>query len=191
MRLLNPKLYDWLDSKMITNPIALKAIEHRKPRALLVEAARACVGIREVGGNNQGPMVELLQDTIGRPEREAWCMSFDQSLIAYVEARLGIRSEIFSSEHCMTVYNSSPKSLRVKSIPLPGALCIWRKGTTASGHTGILLEYGPKVMTLVEGNTEAGFIGGKVERDGGGVYLTERSIKGTGSLKVVGFLKPF
>jgi hypothetical protein len=43
----------------------------------------------------------------------------------------------------------------------------------------------------VEGNTESGIVGSKVERDGGGVYLAHRSMAGAGAMRLVGLLKPF
>lgn len=46
-------------------------------------------------------------------------------------------------------------------------------------------------MRVAEGNTESGKIGDQVVREGGGFYLTERSMKSTPSMKVLGFLKPF
>ena len=45
-------------------------------------AAEACVGIREQGGNNKGPLVELMQKTVdGKAQAEAWCMAFVQSML--------------------------------------------------------------------------------------------------------------
>ncbi len=49
-----------------------------------------------------------------------------------------------------------------------------------------------KTFISVEGNTESGLNAkGEVERDGGGVYMVERSSVGTKSFKVYGFIKPF
>jgi hypothetical protein len=191
MRQINPKLTAWLRLKLESNGVAQAAIKNKNARQLFIEAARACVGIRESGGNNNGPLVELFQDTIGSADSEAWCMSFVQSMIAYVEVTLDVKSSIPAGEHCLTIWGESARVLRVLRVPAPGAICIWKHGSGPSGHTGIVLEYGKKVMNLVEGNTEAGFVNGAVERDGGGVYYTERNILGTGNMRVVGFLKPF
>jgi hypothetical protein len=47
-------------------------------------------------------------------------------------------------------------------------------------------------MRTVEGNSESGVDpNGNVEREGGGVYANVRNTKGTGKMRVVGFLKPF
>lgn len=190
-RELHSGLATWLDKKLAGNGLAQQALKDRMPRALFVQALSACVGIRETGGNNKGPLVELIQETIGSANREAWCMSFVQSGLAYVEFKLGVQSPIAVSEHCMTVWNSTPKLQRVLYSPLSGAICIWKHGAGPSGHTGIITSADENFMELVEGNTESGVAGGKVERDGGGVYFTHRSRRGTGNMKVVGFLKPF
>ncbi len=191
MRKIEDKLVKWLDAKLAVSGFAKKALEDKNPRALMIEAAKVCVGIREATGRNDGPMVSLFQETIGKAEGEAWCASFLMSMIAYAELKTGVKSDVFPSEHCMTIWNKTPRSLRVVSTPAPGAIVIWRKGTSAAGHTGIVLECDQKSFEAIEGNTEKGLVGGKIERDGGGVYHTTRSRYGTGNMRVVGFLKPF
>lgn len=193
-RQINPELAAWLDHKC-AEP-AHHALITADARALFIHAMRAFVGIREQGGNNRGKLVELIQDTLGAAEGEPWCMSAVQSGLAWAELRSGKTSAIFASEHCMTVWRNSPPAQRVQAIPLPGAIIIWNKLGTDSGHTGIVLEVlsGKKneMMLTIEGNTEAGFNAfGKVERDGGGCYQVERSRYQTGNMKVVGYLKPF
>lgn len=191
MRKIEQKMIDFIDQKLAGNGAAQEAILKRDARAIFIYACEACVGIREVGGNNKGPMVELIQETIGRAEREAWCMAFIQTCLAYAENKSGQISPIAASEHCMTVWRSTPPKQRVKTFPLPGAIIIWKKGSTDSGHTGAVSEWRGQSFEAIEGNTEQGILGGKVERDGGGVYMTERKATGTGMMKVVGFLKPF
>jgi hypothetical protein len=93
----------------------------------------------------------------------------------------------------MTVWNETPVAQRVKAIPAPGAIIIWRHGPGPSGHTGCTISYcyGGQ-FTAVEGNTESGLTAaGHIEREGGGCYETRRNIIGAGNMKVVGFLKPF
>jgi len=191
-RSLEKELFAEFDKKMRTNPMAMEAIKRDMPRPLLCEVAKSQIGVREIGGNNNGPMVRLYSMTIGSHSREAWCMAFVESCIAYVETKMNIKSPLFPSEHCMTVWNETSKTQRVKYHPLAGAVVIWRHGTSSSGHTGILLDCDEKMFHAVEGNTEGGVsTRGSVVRDGGGVYLSARNKTGTGSMKVVGFLKPF
>lgn len=187
----------FLDKKLEGNGLAEQAIKDKNPRQLMIEAAKACVGIREKTNNNDGPMVELIQETIGLAGNEAWCMSFVQTMIAYAEFKTKVESPIHPSEHCLTVWGKTPKKQRVKTHPLPGAIAIWQHGKSSNGHTGVVLGADNKVFSAVEGNTTSGKAGDKIVRDGGGVYFTERSMQKfpevtqkTGMI-LVGFLKPF
>lgn len=190
-RELNPEMAAWLDSQC--RETAHAALISADARACFLHAMIACVGIREKGGNNRGRLVELIQDTLGTADGEPWCMSLVQTCLAWAELRTGQTSPIAASEHCMTVYNDTPKEQRVKTAPAPGAIIIWRHGAGPSGHTGITISVVKDgKFSAVEGNTESGLTAaGHVERDGGGCYETLRNVNGAGSMKVVGFLKPF
>ncbi len=192
-RQLEPAMLKWLDKKLASNGLARDAIATKKPRLLFRLAMEACVGIREATGRNDGPMVELIQSTIGNAANESWCMSFVQTALAYAEKRTGQSSPIAAGEHCLTVWAETPKAQRVKDIPAIGAIIIWRHGLTSNGHTGITIgEVEGTSFDTVEGNTAAGIDnGGEIVRDGQGVYANRRSIKGTGNMRVVGFLRPF
>lgn len=192
MRNIEKKMVDFIDAKLAGNGLAQEAIAKKDPRAVFVLAAQACVGIREVGGNNKGPMVELIQETIGGASAEAWCMSFVQTCIAYAEKKTGVKSPIFSSEHCLTVWQKTSKTQRVKNAPAAGAIAVWQFTPSTNGHTGIVYEYSGKKMNLFEGNTNSGLKkDGTIERDGGGVYFTDRSTASSKKMKLLGFLKPF
>ena len=192
MRQIKQKLVDYLDGKLQGNGIAQQAISVKDARTVFVEACRACVGIREATGHNDGPLVEALQDTIGGHSGEPWCMSTMQSCLAYAELKTGIKSPIYPSEYCINVWAQTPVEQRVKSIPLPGAIVIWKHGNTSSGHTGCVIGADEKTFQAVEGNTTSGTDpNGKVIREGGGCYFTKRSMAGNGDMHVVGFLKAF
>lgn len=193
MRYIQPEMIKFLDEKLKNNGLAQHAIETKDARTLFVLACQACVGIREKTGNNDGPMVELIQKTIGGASRESWCMSLQQTGLAYAEVKTGVKSPVSPSEHCLTVWNETPKEQRVKSIPLPGAIAIWRHGNTTNGHTGCTNGADSEIFHAIEGNTTSGSDdpNGKVVREGGGVYFTTRSMHPTGEMHLVGFLKPF
>ncbi len=184
-------MVEFLDRKLNENGLAQQSIKDKEARTVFRLALEACVGIRETS-NNAGPMVELIQETLGGADKEPWCASLIQTGLAYAELKTGIKSLVFPSEHCMTIWNETPSSMRVKRIPAIGAICIWRHGTSSSGHTGCTIsDVNGTMVYLVEGNTESGLYSGEVVREGGGVYLTYRSITGTGNMRVIGFLKPF
>ncbi|MFM6929950.1 MAG: hypothetical protein ACKOX6_15880 [Bdellovibrio sp.] len=204
MRSLRPEMIKFFDDKLKNNGLAQHAIDTKDARLLFTEAAKVCVGIREKTGNNDGPMVELIQKTVdGVASRESWCMAFVQTCLAYAELKTGLTSPIFCSEHCMTTFRKTSKNQRVKYNPLPGAIVIWqhydldeKTGTitpTDQGHTGIVLGADELIFTAVEGNTTSGSNGanGPVVREGGGVYYTTRNRIKNGTMIVEGFLKPF
>lgn len=187
-RKIQPELFKLIDEKLKNNGAAQVAISSKNARSLLVFAAEACVGQKESGGNNNGAFVELCQKTVdGFAGSEAWCMAFVQSMIAYVEKKLNVVSPLFSSEHCLTTWTKTDQKQRVINFPAMGAIVIWRHGDTQSGHTGFFIESeNAKDMETVEGNTGASSF-----RDGDGVFVRNRSMKKNGTMKVVGFLKPF
>lgn len=191
-RELELKMLEYLDDKLVTNGLYREAMKTKDARTLMRLAAQVCVGIKEVGGNNSGPMVELIQKTLGGANQEPWCMGLVQTCIAYAEMKTGKTSPIFATEHCMTCWRETPIYQRVRILPLAGAIAIWRHGTTDSGHTGIVESCDGANMFLYEGNTESGLNQkGAVIRDGGGIYHTYRSMNGSGNMHVMGYLKPF
>ncbi len=191
-RKIEKEMVSYLDRKLSDNGLAIDAILKKDARTLMRVAAHTCVGIRESGGNNRGPLVELMQETLGGADREPWCMSFIQTMIAYAEVRTGKTSPVFASEHCMTVWHNTPTFQRVVRWPLGGAIAIWRHGSGPSGHTGIVDSCDGQTFYSLEGNTESGLNPhGKIERDGGGVYYTQRSMDPVGNMHLIGHIKPF
>jgi CHAP domain len=190
-RKIEPSMVKYFDAKLASNGLAQLAIREKDARSLFALAAEACVGIREEGGNNEGPLVDLFQETIGSEGVEPWCMSFVQTCLAYAELRTSKVSPVYATEHCMTCWRETPAIQRTKVSPRRGAIVIWKKGSSDSGHTGIIIEPLSAHYIMVEGNTEAGLSEGKIVRDGGGVYRTKRPKSQVGSMKIVGCLKPF
>lgn len=203
MRTIQKELFKFIDDKLKFNSLAQHAIETVQPRILLAEAAKACVGIKELTGKNDGKFVELIQKTVdNKSQREPWCMCFIQSEIAYVETKLGIKSPLIETEHCMTLWRwvkSKRPDMIVKSQPAIAAIPIWNYSGTDNGHTGFYLynAAGNKFFTTVEGNT-SGFDeeneavpGSKVDRDGNGSYFNLRDFSGSQKMKLMGFIKPF
>ncbi len=188
-RMLNPKLEEIIDQR-ITALHGLKPFGEG-PIEIMLRAAEVLVGEKEdPPGSNKGPIISLIQDTVGGSEPWAWCMSYVQTCVAYAEKKTGIKSELFPSEHCMSVWSASPKALRG---PISrGAVAIWNYPPGQSGHTGLVQKWAVTTMNCFEGNTSKGFKpDGTIERDGGGVHYTVRSVYSLPKMKLVGFIKPF
>jgi hypothetical protein len=170
-----------------TNPPTRNVPPASSPTDKLLDVARSYVGVREQG-TNRGREVEMFQRPIGGADGEPWCMSFAQFCIQKAGAETKVDPKVFRSEHCLTVWNKSPKSQQL-SKPEPGSLVIWRHGNSSSGHVGIVEKVHPDgTFTTIEGNTSSG---SGINREGDGVYRRKRDMNGAGSMRVVGFLKPF
>lgn len=168
-------------------------------KKLLVFEAQKWIGVREVGGANKGQIVEMFQKAVdGVAAGEPWCAAFTGFVIKTVDATMKAieidqdSTALALSEHVMTLWNKAPKEAK-SSTPEAGSLVCWQLykdgKPTGSGHIGIVVKVvdSQKIETI-EGNTNDGK---GVERDGVGVYKRVRDIAGAGSMKVVGFLKPW
>lgn len=154
----------------------------------LIEFAKQYIGTKESGGDNKGELIVLFQKALdGKAAGEPWCMAFTQYCIMEVEKIQNIKSKIYRSEHCLTVWNKSPKELRLKE-PEVGCLIIWQYGDTINGHVGIVTKVNKNTVETVEGNTGNG---SGVVREGDGVYARKRSKLGSEKMKVVGYLRVF
>jgi GH24 family phage-related lysozyme (muramidase) len=173
--------------RQLTKPENPRVPPSSSPTNKLLEVARSHVGVREQG-RNRGREVEMFQRTIGGADGEAWCMSFAQYCIQQAGIATKVDPKVFQSEHCLTVWNKSPQSQRI-SRPEAGSLVIWRHGNSNSGHVGIVEKvHADGTFTTIEGNTGSG---SGINREGDGVYRRKRDMNGAGSMRVVGFLKPF
>lgn len=163
-------------------------VKNANPNDVLVHEAQNWIGVKE-DGDNSGPEVEMFQRTINaHPNKEAWCADFVIFCITQVEKKLAIKSEIYRSEVAQDLFFKSSPSLRLIE-PCPGAVIIWRHGTTNLGHAGIIETVGKDgFLTTIEGNTGPG---DGVVREGDGVYRRLRTKTGSSSMSVVGFIKPF
>jgi hypothetical protein len=168
-------------------------------KKLLVFEAQKWIGVREIGGSNKGQIVEMFQKAVdGVAAGEPWCAAFTGFIVKTVDATMAaldldqVKTGLTLSEHVMTLWNKAPAEAKSKT-PEAGSLVLWQLykdgKPTGSGHIGIVTKVvdAQKIET-VEGNTNDGT---GVERDGVGVFKRIRDIKGAGSMKVVGFLKPW
>lgn len=158
-----------------------------KPQKLFLMALDAMVGLHEQGGNNCGKMVEAIQHTVGKAEKEPWCMGLIQTAVAYAEKKTNRRCSLPVSEGCTATFEAAEKlNLTVKD-PIVGDLIIWKYGDTWKGHVGCIIEDGDQFVRTIEGNTSPEEKG--INREGDGVYHKLRSLKGAGAMKVLGFIR--
>jgi CHAP domain len=187
----------FIDKRLVNDPLANDSLTKKRPRQLFVQAAAACLGIKEVG-KNKGTEVEEFLKTVGLSPGDAWCMSFMQTCIAYVELKLKLTSPLVTSGACMQVWNNSPLSQRVQNVPLAGAIAIWQHtNDPGHGHTGMVLDCDGVSFHAVEGNTSDGTedLHASLGQTGDGVRFTHRRFDlfnpQKGDMQLRGFLKPF
>ena len=133
--------------------------------------------VREATNKNDGPVVEMIQETGGGKKGYAWCMYSVQVCIAYAEKKTGIYSEVYCSGSCASVRaKSASKAISYKKSKY-GDVWVWIYNT-GLGHTGVFESwiYEGKVAVLNEGNTTQGKAGEVIVREGGGQYQTERGV---------------
>lgn len=157
---------------------------HEIANRLIAEATKY-VGVREVGGPNKGPDVEMFQRyTDGKAVGESWCMAFMRYVVGQVCSHYGIQNVLYPSELCQSVYNKAPRLYKLSS-PVPGAVFIHQSRTSAwRGHTGLCTGTSTAgVFPSIEGNTN-----GAGSSDGDGVYKKYRFTKGNAFSKMRGFI---
>lgn len=170
-------------------PLILEA----KQAALIAEAGR-WVGVHETSPND-GPEIEIFQKAIGgAATRQSWCADFAMYCIKQVDQKLsGHATWLFVSQACMSIWNNSPMVARVQGLAVqPGDLMVWQhwnaQGPTPQGHIGIVEKVlGPGQFATIEGNTSES--PNVVDREGDGVYRKVRSVGGSSTMRVKGFLR--
>lgn len=155
-------------------------------RAELLLEANKWVGVHEKGGNNKGPEVEEFQRAVdGKASGEAWCLAFQQFILKKVEAKLKVKSGLYNTEHCMTLWNKNSAAYGVAK-PKPGCWILWNHANTSSGHVGMVEFLEP--LRTIEGNT--GPDKNRIQADGDGVYKKDRHLLTYGDMKFVGYIDP-
>jgi len=161
----------------------------------LIAEARRWVGTTETPPN-KGQLVERWQKTVdGVASGESWCMAFVQHHITWIDKLFWELSanpnytKVFKSEHCLTVWNKTPKEMR-STVPVLGSIAIWQHNDTPAGHTGIVSSVLPsqRKFLCIEGNTGPGV---NVVSNGDGVYEKSRSMDGAGEMRLLGFIIPW
>jgi len=120
----------------------------------------------------------------GVADGEPWCAAFVQYCVSAVAQRYNSPISLYPSELCSAIWDNTGKGFRLDE-PVPGSIIIWNYPGTIHGHTGIVLRKTDSgFIKTIEGNTRG--------EDGvKGVHIKIRSIKGTDSMKVLGYLNPF
>jgi hypothetical protein len=155
-----------------------------REKLVRAEVAAAREGIKEVGGNNQGPEVKKFLAEVGLPEGYAWCDGFQ----SYEEHTVAGRRLPIESAGVAVTYEAARKLGWIVKRPLRGDLVLYDfdGDGAADDHIGIICHvlhlpatkgklFGSYVLRTVEGNTGSGKAGS--QSDGDGVYVRTRVVK--------------
>ncbi len=161
----------------------------------LISIAKTYVGTTS-DGVTPNPKISAFRETLGNPDSgQSWCMDFVMFCINQVETETSTASYLFKSQSVLEVWNKSPKMTRLNA-PIPGSIMIWQmwkdSNPTVFGHTGIVTtvsEIG--FVDTIEGNTSAPSDANQIDRQGNGVWVKKRTLKGSPSMKVCGWLLPW
>lgn len=161
----------------------LKANLETRLRAEIVRLAKVYEGVKEVGGNNRGPEVEMFQRWAGGVASDlrddAWCAAFCDFVVENAYINLGLRGKwpLSIGLGCTDFVTRAMAKDRVRHAKLgrPGDLFVYY-GKTVNGkrhfrHIGIVTEVadGATMLYTIEGNTTKPGARGNFA-DGGGVY---------------------
>jgi len=123
------------------------------------------IGVRERGGNNRGPSVEMFLKTVGLKPGNPWCAAFvshclvNSDWFKFKSGGVVAWKEWAESHGC------------VSSTPSRGSLAFWDHGD-ASHHIEIVLEDQDGHIRTIGGNTSSGEVGS--QNNGDGVYRRVR-----------------
>jgi hypothetical protein len=176
----------------------------------VVTNAKKYLKLRERTNHNDAPDIDKFMKYVGlnNPAQYkstgtgySWCAGF--VLYNYFEAcsKLKIDQTLPKTAGVANLWNKTRANpIRYRTIPAsqvrlgliklqPGDIIIWKHGYSAFtlGHTGMNEEQ--LTMTeifSIEGNTS----GSGLSREGGGVFENKRIISATGSMQIVGFIRP-
>lgn len=175
---------------MVTAGFAVNESLHSEldsPRPLVADVvpahlrcAQAWVSrVRESDGPNRGPQVSPWLRAVGCPPGNPWCAAFVAAMLRCGEedgdtVDCSVRSAL-ARNYADRKAIDARLVMRGSRDASPGDLVIWQKGSTISGHIGIVASrWKGATGWTVEGNTSSG--PGGSQDDGDGVWKRRRSI---------------
>ena len=171
----------------------------------VIKEAKSLSSIREKTINNDHPEIDRMLADLGLPKGLSWCLAF--CIRCYKKACdfLGMINPLPKIARCSRFYSlakGDPSRFLVISRERaawgvyelkPADVSIWSHNRTANnnnwnGHAGIVISPVKEGrFKTIEGNTTPGPEGN--QREGGGVYVRERSLA-PGVFQIEGFVRP-
>lgn len=155
-------------------------------RPAMTHAAKPWVDVKEQDNDNRGAFIDMIGLTVDRKHTgEAYCLSWVQTIIAFVELELNLISPLKATEGCLDLWNSTSAHLKTTRYPVPGYIAIWQHGTSPAGHAGVVLSVKDTYFKTIEANSYG--------PDGvtQGIFTQERLFNDGGNMKLKGFISAF
>lgn len=125
--------------------------------SLLLDAARATLGVREDDGKNRGPHVDAWNAMVHAPPGSPWCAAWVYAMHQAVADTLTIDNPCPRTAGALKLWHKAPESCR-RELPAPGDVFVLDTGDPGGfGHVGIVESCSPAgdAVTTIEGNTNA------------------------------------
>jgi hypothetical protein len=155
-------------------------------RPAITHAASPWVGVKEQANDNRGAYIDMIGLTVDqRHTGEAYCLSWVQTIIAFVELELNMVSPLKATEGCLDLWTSTGQHLKTTRYPVPGYIAIWQHGKGPAGHAGIVISVKDTYFKTIEANSYG--------PDGvtQGIFTQERLFNDSSKMKLLGFCSPF
>jgi peptidoglycan hydrolase-like protein with peptidoglycan-binding domain len=143
-----------------------------------VDIAVSQLGVREIGGANCGPEVEMFLRSVGLGKGFSWCMAFVYWSFDKAAKELGQTNPLVKTGGVLKGWNGATctkilakDSKANPSLVKAGQIFIMDHGG-GFGHTGIVKSVNGGFITTIEGNTNNNH-----SREGIGVFELTRKIK--------------
>ncbi len=152
---------------------------------------RHLVGIREIGGSNQGPHIEKFLAYCGLVAGQPYCLAALRYCIGKVDDELGgARSLLPMDGWTVGLGDWAEKHGVLLRNPVVPSIVLWRSEKHPDrGHAGGVVDLmGNGNLRTVEFNTTSG---AGDQRDGDGCFDRTRSPVREGDLVVRGYVKPW
>lgn len=185
-RQLDPELLQSMEASVKGSADFELAVANKLWRPAITHAAAPWEGVKELSNKNDGPFVDLTGLTVDRKHRgEAYCMAWVQTVLAFVEYKLQIESQLKATEGCLDLWNSTPPAMKTSRYPLPGYIAIWQHGDSPAGHAGLVMKVSEYYFKCLEANSFG--------PDGltQGIFMQERLFHDGGNMRLLGFVSPF
>ncbi len=141
-----------------------------------IQIALSYDGVREIGGNNCGPDVEMFQKSIGLEKGDPWCAAFLVFSIIQSAKNLGVTPKFQYGGSVYKLWTRNPDLQMAE--PTDNCVFLINHGLSKLGvhigHTGFCIgrnQDNTETLETMEGNTS---VGGS--RDGDGAYHRSREM---------------